>query len=212
MNTNTLRAADSNKTGSSGNSGISRRRGKLRLFGRILIGIVVIIGAFAIFVALKPGDYSITRSALINAPASKVFDQVNDFHNWETWSPWAKLDPAARNSFEGSASGTGAGFAWSGNDKVGEGRMTITQSHPNDLVLINLEFIKPFASTCNTEFTFKPQGGQTLVTWTMSGKNGFVAKAFCLFMNMDKSVGGDFERGLSQMKAVVEKQRTQTST
>ena len=86
--------------------------------------------------------------------------------------------------------------------------MTITQSHPNDLVLIDLEFIKPFASSCNTEFTFKPQGNQTLVTWTMSGKNGFVAKAFCLFANLDKAVGGDFERGLSRLKAVVEKQST----
>ncbi len=205
MNTTNANSVDTNKAGNSGKSGPPVRKSKMRIFGWILIVLVVIIGSFAVYVALQPADYSITRSALINAPPQKIFDRVNNFHNWEAWSPWAKLDPAARNSFAGPDSGAGAGFSWAGNDKVGEGRMTITQSHPSDLVLINLEFIKPFASTCTTEFSFKPQGEQTLVTWTMSGRNGFVAKAFCTFMNMDKAVGGDFERGLSQMKAVAEK-------
>ena len=82
--------------------------------------------------------------------------------------------------------------------------MTITESRPDDLIRIKLEFLKPFASTCATEFTFKPEGNQTVVTWSMAGENNFMAKAFCLFMNMDKTVGGDFEKGLAQMKSLVE--------
>jgi len=171
---------------------------------KILIGIGVVLIVFLIIVALQRADYRIVRTATVAAPAAAVFAQVNDFHNWEAWSPWAKLDPAVKQSFDGASAGTGAIYSWTGNDKVGEGRMTLTESHTNDLVRIKLEFIKPFASVCDTEFTFKPDGNQTAVTWSMTGTNNFVAKAFCLFMNMDKTVGGDFEKGLAQMKSVAE--------
>ena len=144
------------------------------------------------------------RSATISAPAPAVFAQVNDFHNWEAWSPWAKLDPAAKATFEGPSTGTGAIFKWAGNKEVGEGSMTITESRPSDLIRIKLEFLRPFEATNSAEFTFKPEGNRTGVTWSMEGKNNFIAKAVCLFMNMDKMVGGQFEQGLAQMKAVVE--------
>src|SRR5437868_2755440 len=78
------------------------------------------------------------------------------------------------------------------------------RSRPGQLLSIKLEFIKPFASVATTRFDFTPQGGTTQVTWTMDGHNDFVGKAFSLVMNMDKMVGGDFERGLSQLKAVAE--------
>jgi hypothetical protein len=171
---------------------------------KILIGCVVVIVGFLAIVAMQPAEYRVVRTATMAAPAKTVFDQVNDFHHWEGWSPWAKLDPNAKNTFTGPTAGNGAGFAWAGNKQVGEGRMTVTESRPSELVKINLEFIKPFASVCTTEFAFQPQGNQTAVTWSMSGQNNFIAKAFCLFMNMDKTVGGDFEKGLAQMKAIVE--------
>ncbi len=171
---------------------------------KILIGLVVILIVFCVVVALQPAHYGVERTAVISAPAAMVFTQVNDFHNWQAWSPWAKLDPSIKQTYEGVPSGAGAIYTWVGNNKVGEGRMTITESRPSDLIKIKLEFVKPFASTCATEFTFKPEGNQTRTTWSMSGENNFIAKAFCLFMNMDKMVGGDFEKGLAQMKSVVE--------
>src|SRR5947207_10067276 len=170
----------------------------------IVIVVVVLVAVIAILAALQPAHYRIERSATINAPASVVFAQVNDFHKWEAWSPWAKIDPAMKQTYEGAPSGTGAIYTWAGNNKVGEGRMTLTESRSNDLIRIKLEFLKPFASTCVTEFSFKPEGNQTVVVWSMTGENNFIAKAVCLFMNMDKTVGGDFEQGLAQMKAVVE--------
>jgi len=180
----------------------------------ILIIVAVVVVLFVIVVALQPADFRVSRSSTMSAPPAAVFAQVNDFHNWDAWSPWAKLDPAAKNSFEGAAAGTGAIFRWAGNKEVGEGSMTITESRPGDLIRIKLEFLKPFASTCAVEFTFKPEGDQTAVSWSMSGKNNFMAKAAGLFMNCDKMVGGQFEKGLASMKSVVEaapRQSTATS-
>jgi len=170
----------------------------LLIFGT---GVAVFLGV----VALQPSEFRITRSTTIAAPAEEVFAQVNDFHNWEAWSPWAKLDPTAKSTFEGPPSGTGAVFKWSGNEQIGEGTMTLTESRPTDLVAVKLEFVKPFAGTSTAEFTFQSQGEKkTFVTWSMSGHNDFLSKAVCLFMNMDKTLGGQFEQGLASMKSVVE--------
>lgn len=155
-------------------------------------------------VAMQPSEFKIVRSAKFAVAPSKAFAQVNDFHNWESWSPWAKLDPAAKNSFEGSSSGKGAIFKWSGNNEVGEGKMTITESRPDERIQIKLEFVRPFEDSSTSEFTFNPDGDQTVVTWTMTGRQNFIGKAVCLFMNMDKIVGGQFEKGLANMKTVIE--------
>ena len=171
---------------------------------KIFIAIAVIVVVFVVVVAMQPSEFRIERSARISAPAPAVFAQVNDFHNWEAWSPWAKLDPAAKATFEGPPAGRGAIFRWAGNEEVGEGSMTITESRPSDLIRIKLEFLKPFEATNTAEFTFKPEGNQTAVTWSMEGQNNFIAKAVCLFMNMDQMVGGQFEKGLASMKSVAE--------
>jgi hypothetical protein len=171
---------------------------------KILIALGLILIFLAVVVALQPADFRVLRSAAIHAPASVVFAQVNDFHNWDAWSPWAKLDPTMKQTFEGSPAGVGAVYSWDGNNKVGAGRMAITESKPAELIRIKLDFLRPFAATNPTEFTFKSEGNNTTVTWSMSGHNNFISKAFCLFMNMDKMVGGDFEKGLAQMKNVAE--------
>ena len=175
---------------------------------KLLLGVfaILVIGAVAlgIGIAMQPDEYNVTRSATIAAPADGVFARVNDFHKWEAWSPWAKLDPNMKTSFSGSESGKGSVYSWVGDDKVGEGKMTITDSTPPSEVKILLEFIKPFASTANTVFAFKPNGGGTDVTWSMSGKHTFLSKAMCLFLSMDKMIGPDFEKGLAQLKTVSE--------
>ena len=129
---------------------------------------------------------------------------MNDFHNWKAWNPWARLDPAMKQGYEGAPAGPGAVYTWAGNNEVGEGRMTLTESRPNDSIRIRLDFLKPFRGTSLAEFTFKPEGDRTVVTWSMTGQNNFMAKAVHLFMDMDKMIGGNFEKGLAQMKAVVE--------
>ncbi|MGH7303763.1 MAG: SRPBCC family protein [Candidatus Rokuibacteriota bacterium] len=176
----------------------------VKILGGVVAAVALVVGVLAVIVALQPSEFRIERSATIAAPAPAVFAQVNDFHNWEAWSPWAKLDPAARNTFEGPRAGQGAAFAWAGNSQVGEGRMTITESRPSELVRIKLEFLKPFEATNTAEFTFKPQGERTVVTWSMYGDHNFVGRAVGLFVNMDKALGGEFEKGLASMKSVAE--------
>ena len=174
------------------------------LWKKILLILAVMVIAFVTIVMMQPDSYSVTRSLAMAAPPAKPFEQVNDFHNWAKWSPWEKLDPDMKRIFDGPASGAGASYAWVGNDQVGEGKMTILESKPNDKIVIRLEFIKPFPSTSTTEFTFKPEGSGTNVIWTMSGENNFLSKAFQLFMKMDTMIGPDFEKGLAEMKKVVE--------
>ena len=171
---------------------------------KTLIAVAVIVVVFVVIVALQPKEYRVARSTTISAPPAAVFAQVNDFHKWEAWNPWGKIDPAMKQAYEGAPSGVGAIYTWAGNNEVGEGRMTITESRPSDLIRINLEFFKPFAGNSTAAFTFKPEGNQTAVTWTMNGENNFMAKAIHLFMNMDKMIGGQFETGLAQMKSIVE--------
>lgn len=173
----------------------------LRKIGLVLLGIIVL---FVAVIVTRPAEYRVERSASMSAPPAVVFDFVNDFHKWETWSPWEKLDASMKKTFDGPPAGVGAVYAWTGNDKVGEGRMTITESRPSESVVIKLEFIKPFAATCITTFNFSPQSAGTKVTWTMEGTNNFVAKAFSLFMNMDNMVGKDFEKGLAQLRTQAE--------
>ena len=175
-----------------------------RIIKIALVIAIVVVGAFAAVVAMQPNDFSISRSAVIAAPAEQVFAQVNDFHLWEEWSPWAKIDPASKVTFEGPTSGKGAIFRWDGNNEVGAGSMTITESKPNELILIDLAFVRPMEGKNLTEFKFAPEGAQTKVTWTMTGKHNFIGKAFCMMMDMQTHVGGMFDKGLASMKKIVE--------
>jgi hypothetical protein len=179
-------------------------RKKKPMLTTVLIVLAAVVVVFLIVVAMQPSGFRVERSATIAAPSAVVFPQVNDLHKFQDWSPWAKRDPACKTSFEGPPAGTGAGFHWAGNKEVGEGRMTITESRPNELVRFRLDFLKPFAATNTAEFAFKPSGNQTVVTWSMSGERNFFFKAFGLFVNCDKMIGSDFEKGLANMKAIAE--------
>lgn len=170
----------------------------------VLIALAAIVFVLIVVVATRSADFRIVRSATITATAATVFGQVNDFHNWRNWSPWEKIDLELKRTYEGPPSGVGAVYSWVGNKHVGEGRMTIIESRPSELIQIKLEFLKPFKATNTAEFTFQPEGNHTLMTWNMIGHNNFIMKAFGLFMNMDKMIGADFEKGLANLKAVVE--------
>jgi uncharacterized protein YndB with AHSA1/START domain len=169
-----------------------------------LIAVAAVAGVLGLAISRRPSDFRIERSKTIAAPPSAVFARLNDLHAWEAWSPWAELDPEMRTTYEGPASGVGARYSWTGNKKVGEGRVEITESRPNDLVQLRLEFLKPFKATNTTEFQLFPEEDGTRVSWTMTGRNNFVAKAFGVFVSMDEMVGKDFEKGLDRMKEVVE--------
>src|SRR5262249_43623002 len=128
----------------------------------------------------------------------------NDMHRFESWSPWAKLDPAAKITYDGPATGVGASYAWDGNDKVGAGKMTITETTAPGSITQRLEILKPVQAPRTAHLTHAPQGDGTRVTGAMDGNNNYMAKVMSLFMSMDASVGKDFESGLSNLKQVSE--------
>lgn len=171
----------------------------------LLTVIVVAIVLMLIVAARQPDEFRVSRSTVLPAVPSAVFPHVNELRKWEAWSPWAKLDPDAKSTFEGPAAGTGAVMRWAGNKNVGEGSMTIIDSRANELVRFRLEFLKPFKATNTAEFEFKPQGDQTHVTWSMYGENNFMSKVISLFINCEKMVGGQFEQGFANLKEVLER-------
>jgi carbon monoxide dehydrogenase subunit G len=175
----------------------------LRITAFVLAAIVAVL---AVAIGMQPDTYRVTRSIDIAAPPAAVHAWINDFHKWDAWSPWAKLDPNMKTTYSGAPAGPSASYHWTGNDEVGEGRMTILESEDGRRVKINLEFIKPFASTALTDFTISPAGPGSRVEWTTGGDMNFLSKAMCLFMGgMDKMIGPDFEKGLAQLKAAAEK-------
>jgi uncharacterized protein YndB with AHSA1/START domain len=171
---------------------------------KVLLVVAVLVIAFVVVVSLRPSEFSVSRSATIAAPPSAVFDQINDLHKYSVWNPFGKRDPAMKTTFDGPPAGNGAAMHWTGNSEVGEGIMTITESTPNERVRMQLEFLKPFPSSANADFVLTNQASATQVTWTISGHHTFVPKAVSLFLNMDKMIGGDFEKGLADLKSIVE--------
>src|SRR5215471_581457 len=131
---------------------------------KVGIAVVVVLAAFAVLIVTRPGEFKISRSRNMAASPDVVFAYVSDFHKWQEWSPWEKLDPSMKKDFSGSASGIGSVYSWVGNDKVGEGRMTITETRPPQNVTIRLEFLKPWTATNMTQFDFAPNGTGTNVT------------------------------------------------
>ncbi len=175
------------------------------MFKKILLLVGVLILAVLGYATTQPDSFSLERKISVNAAPEKVFANINDFHAWEAWSPWARMDPNMTASYSGPTSGPRAAYAWKGNSDVGEGKMEISGSTPSSSVTIKLDFLTPFESHNTTVFTLAPTASGTDVTWTMSGPSTFVTKVMSTFVSMDKMIGPDFERGLQQLKAVSEK-------
>lgn len=173
---------------------------------KILLGIaallVVLLVVVLIIAATRPADFRVERTARLAASPLALFDQVNDHHKFALWNPFMKLDPNVKNTFTGPPSGVGAVCSWDGNSQVGAGSCTIIESKPGELVRFRLDWKRPMQGTATADFTFKPEGDKTAVTWAMYGKNTFMGKVMSLFMDCDKICGAQFEKGLTDLGAV----------
>lgn len=173
----------------------------LKLF---IIGAMIVVAVILIYAATRPNAFRIERSALMNATPDAIFAQLNNFHAWEAWSPWEKLDPAVKRTYSGADAGVGAKYAWVGNRELGAGNMEIITSAPNTSLIIRIEFLVPFKAVNTIEFTLIREGNATKVTEAMYGPSPFISKLMGLVFNMDKIVGSKFEDGLAAIKAIVE--------
>lgn len=148
--------------------------------------------------------YTVERSATIAAPPQEIYRHLIDFRRWSDWSPWEDMDPAMDKTFSGADAGVGARYAWSGNRKVGQGSMEITDATEPSRVQIALEFLKPFKASNTTTFTLAPESDGTHVTWAMTGRKTLMTRVMGVFKSMDSMVGPDFEKGLTRLKAKAE--------
>ena len=170
-----------------------------------IIAVLVLISGILLFAATRPDTFRVERTTHIKAPPEKIFPLITDFHRWEEWSPWEKVDPAVKRSYSGSANGVGAVYEWNGNKDIGQGRIEIVESSPPSRVVLKIDFIKPFEAHNQIEFTFRTQGDTTTVTQAMYGPSNFVSKLMHIFFNMDKMIGEKYEAGFASIKAIAEK-------
>ena len=177
---------------------------------KIALGIAALLAALFIFAATKPDTFSVARSIVINAPPEMIQAHLTDFHKWQAWSPWEKLDPAMKRTYSGPDTGKGATYTWEGNSAVGQGRMEITDVTPNT-VAIQLDFMAPMEASNQVAFALTPQGDSTNVHWIMSGANNYLAKFMQVFMSMDSMIGKDFESGLADLKVAAEHSAAQAT-
>jgi hypothetical protein len=167
--------------------------------------VIAVIAVALLYATTQPDTFRVERSIRITATPDKLAPLVNDFHQWEKWSPWEKIDPALTRTYSGAASGKGAVYAWAGNKDIGQGRMEVMEAASPAKVLIKLDFITPFEAHNLVEFTLVPEGNATVVTQAMYGPSPFISKVMSLAFSMDKMVGGKYEEGLASLKALAEK-------
>ena len=165
---------------------------------------VAIIGCVLLFASSKPDTFQVERSIRIKASPEDVFVLINDFHNWDGWSPWTQKDPAMKIVHSGARSGMGTVYEWAGNRDVGSGRMEIIDMSPPSKIIIQLDIAEPFAAHNMVEFSLEPIDDHVETTWRTHGPMSFIAKLFSLFLSMDSMIGPDFETGLANLKELAE--------
>ncbi len=167
----------------------------------ILLGLAAVVALILIVAVFQPNEFRVKRSAPLAASPAALFEHVNNHHKFNEWNPFLKLDPAAKHTYSGPDAGVGAVCSWQGNSDVGEGTATIVESKPGELVRLRMDWRKPMTGTSTVDFTFKPEGDMTVVTWDMYGPNTFMGKLMGLFMNCEKMCGDQFEKGLASLGA-----------
>jgi uncharacterized protein YndB with AHSA1/START domain len=177
----------------------------LKFLGFALAVLVLAAGGIAAYAAAtQPDSFRVTRSLEMAAPPEKIYSILSDFRRSPEWSPYEKLDPDMKRTLSGSATGKGAVYAWDGDSNAGAGRMEIAEATPAQSITLKLDFIRPFEASNTVEYKLQPKGSATQVSWDMHGPMPFVSKVMCVFVDLDKMIGKDFETGLANLKALVE--------
>lgn len=170
----------------------------------IALILAVALAALLLYAATRPDTFAVQRSAVIQASPDKLFPLINDLHQFNTWNPYARKDPAMRIDYRGPASGPGAAFDFSGNKDAGKGSIEVTGGQAPTRVDMRLDMIEPFEGHNQIAFTLTPQGQATQVTWAMHGPSPYLSKVVGIFLDMDHMIGRDFEAGLARLKATAE--------
>ena len=171
---------------------------------KILIVVAVLIAGTVITAGFQSPDYMISRTLIINASPETIYPHLNSAQNSYAWMPWKEMDSQIQITFSGPEDGPGSKASWTSPGEMGTGQSIITESNYSKNVKVDITYEMPMQMTQHSEFNMQPSAVGTYVTWSVTGKNSFIGRVFCLFMNMDKMVGPHFEKGLANLKSKVE--------
>lgn len=172
----------------------------MKTFLKILLAAVVVL-LIAMFAIGKA--YHFEKSIVINAPAEKIYQNMNSMKAFNRWNPWMELDPNMKVEYSGNSGQIGDQYCWDGNGDAGKGCHTITALVPNQQQSTKMLFMKPFESDATSNIILTPNGNSTKVTWDMDCELDYPMNLMSIFMDgqMDKSYGS----GLAKLKEISEK-------
>ncbi|MEK6579203.1 MAG: SRPBCC family protein [Bdellovibrionota bacterium] len=176
---------------------------------KILATLALLLVAVIVYAAIKPSEYFIKRDLVIHAKSDAIYPYLVSMKNADQWMPWSETDPHVKTTYSGPETGVGATSNWDSQGGMGTGKAEIVVAVSNQSIKTKITYSKPMEMNQDSEFILTPAGKSTQMTWTLSGKSPFIARLMCTvtFMNMDKYVGGMFEKGLLKLKGLVESER-----
>jgi uncharacterized protein YndB with AHSA1/START domain len=170
---------------------------------KILIGIAAVLAVILLIAALKPAEMTVTRELAISASPEKLFPYINNSRKSYEWMPWSEGDSDIKIEYSGPAEGLGAKSSWEGK-QMGVGNSEVVESITNQIVKTKLSYTEPFAMSQLAEISLLPTNGGTVVKWSVSGQNNFFFRLMGIFVDCDKMIGGEFEKGLKKLKTLAE--------
>ena len=180
------------------------RKALLAIIAVLAVAVAAVLG----YAATLPDNFRIERAATISAPPEKVYAILSDFHRSTEWSPFEKMDPDMKRTYSGAERGKGAVYSWDGNSDAGAGRLEIVEATEPSKLVMTLDFIRPMEGRNIVEYRMEPRGDATEVTWSMHGEAPFISRVMCVFFDMDRMIGGEFEKGLANLKTLAETDKT----
>lgn len=177
------------------------------MFKKVALAFGVLVGIFLVYVSIQPSEFKVSREIVINAPAEAIFPYINHSEKADGWMPWKETDPNLKMNYSGPAEGVGSKSTWDSTGEMGTGEALIIESVPNQVVKTQLTYQKPFPMAQIAEISLgQAENGATVVRWSVSGQQNFIAKMFRVILNIEKMVGDDFSKGLNNLKKAVEPQ------
>lgn len=172
---------------------------------KVLGGLAIVIALFLAYVAFQPSHFKISREILIQAPPEVIYPHLNNSKLANDWMPWSEKYLGLEIKTSGPEEGVGARSTWDSDTKMGTGEALVVENKENEYVMTKLTYVKPMAMEQLAVTSLHPQENGTIVRWSVTGKNSFVGRLMCTFMDMDEMVGKEFMKGLNNLKAIVEK-------
>jgi hypothetical protein len=171
---------------------------------KLLAVIILFVAAILINAAVRPAHFLVSRETVIQASPETIFPWINHSKKADSWMPWKDSDPGVTMTYSGPEEGVGSKSSWDSKGQMGTGEALVVESVPNTRVKTQLTYSKPFVMSQMAEMSLAPGANGTTVKWSVEGENTFFFRVLGTFMDCDKMIGGEFEKGLAKLKTQLE--------